>query len=141
MLDNSGFLIRFIDIGLILLLGFIGISDISSFSRIEMPNRKPKQEKTQQQQSRAFIRVEVLKRGNFAVRQMDPEKELCTPDDRKALERCLRSTQNRLQKGDRQMIVLIEPTEASAVQHTVDVMDICDRLGVPKSINKSELQL
>jgi biopolymer transport protein ExbD len=140
MLSSSGFLIRFIDIGLILLLGFLWISDISSFTHIEMPNKTPNQ-KTTQQQSLTFLRVEVQKKGNFTVRQVDPEEEVCTPMGRKALEACLKSAQDRITSDDGQPVVLIKPAENSAVQHTVDVMDICDRLGIPKNISKSELQL
>lgn len=141
MLNSSGFLIRFIDIGLILLLGFIGISDISSFTRIEMPNKKPNQNNTQQQQSPSFLRVKVQRGGSFTVRRIDPEKEVCAPAGRKALEKCLRSAQNRIEEKDGKPVVLIKPAEASAVQHTVDVMDICDRLEIPKNISKNEFQL
>ena len=35
---------------------------------------------------------------------------------------------------DRELVVLISPHEASIVQRTVDVMDVCDRLQVGKSL-------
>jgi biopolymer transport protein ExbD len=141
MLSSSGFLIRFIDIGLILLLGFLWISDISSFTHIEMPNKPPEQSEASQQQSLTFVRVDVAKAGQFVVRQVEPAEEICAPDGRAALEDCLRATKDRLEGNDRRPIVLIEPSDESAVQHTVDVMDVCDRLGIAKNINKSELQL
>jgi biopolymer transport protein ExbD len=140
MLSSSGFLIRFIDIGLILLLGFMWISDISSFTHIEMPNETQSQQSTQQAEP-AFLRVSVKKQGAFEVERLDPETDVCAPTGRQALEDCLRGARGDIQAQDRRPIVLIKPMKASATQHTVDVMDVCDRLGIAKSIRKSHLQL
>lgn len=140
MLNSSGFLIRFIDIGLILLLGFLWISDISTFTQIEMPNEEEEQQSTEQTDT-FFLKVQVLKGGEFTLVEMESQEVLCSEVPRPDLEECLRTARDRIQGEEARPVVLIEPIKASAVQHTVDAMDICDRLGIPKSISKSKLQL
>jgi len=139
MLNRSGFLIRFIDIGLILLLGFLWISDISTFAQIEMPDDE--EEQSTEQTDTFFLKVQVLKAGEFTLVEMGSQDVLCSDVSRSQLEKCLRTARDRIQSEEERPVVLIEPIKASAVQHTVDVMDICDRIGIPKSISKRQLQL
>lgn len=139
-MQNTGFLVRFIDIGLIILFGFIWVSDISTFSHIDMSGDDKKQ-KSEQTEKIDILKVQVGKRGVYSVINQKTGEVECGEVEQSGLERCLdRANEQSTQRG-RRAVVLIEPSEESAVQHTVNVLDICQRLGIPKNINKRPLQL
>lgn len=140
MQRRSGFLIRFIDIGLIVLFGFLIISDIDSFSQIDMPGSD--QDRTDEDpQEMTFVTVEVTAEGTFTVIDRASGDVPCQDVDREALETCLVEVDAQQRQEGRRAVVLVEPAEASIVQHTVDVLDICDRHGILKNINANELKL
>ena len=133
---TRGFLIRFIDIGLIVLFGFLMISDIESSSRVELATTSDGEDVTvERPDERSFLSVVIASDGTMSLvetRSGDViSDELSSPD---ALERALL----RLVAADgnvrSETVVLIEPHEDSPVQFTVDVMDVCDRLSLAKSL-------
>lgn len=139
-MQNTGFLVRFIDIGLIILFGFIWVSDISTFSHIDMSGDDQEQQ-SEQTEEIEILRVQVGQRGIYSVVNRKTGEVECGEVEQSGLERCLdRANKQSTQRGSR-AVVLIEPSEKSAVQHTVNVLDICQRLGIPKNINKTPLQL
>ncbi|WP_423824978.1 ExbD/TolR family protein [Salinibacter ruber] len=139
-MQNTGFLVRFIDIGLIILFGFIWVSDISTFSHIDMSG-DDQQKQSEQTEEIVILRVSVGQRGVYSVVNRKTGEVECSEVEKSELERCLgRANEESSQRG-RRAVVLIEPSEESAVQHTVNVLDICQRLGIPKNINKAPLQL
>jgi biopolymer transport protein ExbD len=139
-MQNAGFLVRFIDIGLIILFGFIWVSDISTFTHIDMSGEEQEQQ-SEQTEEIVLLKVQIRRGGFYSVVNQETGGVECNDVRRDALESCLSSTDQELRQRDRRAVVLIEPSEASAVQHTVDVLDICQRLGIPKNINKKPLQL
>lgn len=139
-MQRSSFLIRFIDIGLIILFGFITISDIDTYSRIDMPGSDQSSTSDDPQQM-TLVTVEIAPGGVFTVVERASETVSCQDVDRDELETCLVNVRDRLQQAGEQAVVLVEPDERSIVQHTVDVLDICDRHGILKNINASELKL
>ena len=139
-MQRSSFLIRFIDIGLIILFGFITISDIDTYSRIDMPGSDQSTTSDDPKQM-TLVTVEIAPGGVFTVVERASETVPCQDVDRDGLEECLVNVRDRLQQAGEQAVVLVEPDERSIVQHTVDVLDICDRHGILKNINASELKL
>lgn len=139
-MKNTGFLLRFIDIGLIILFAFVWVSDITTFSHIDMSGNE-KDNRTQEDERIVLLKVQVNRGGNFVVVNQESGTVQCSQVGRAALENCLDRANRELQEKDRRAVVLISPSEESAVQHTVDVLDICQRLGIPKNINKEQLQL
>ena len=135
---SRGFLIRFIDIGLIVLFGFLMISDIESSSRVELADASeaPEEEIEPEEEERRFILVEILPSGAYAV--SDPAVTDSVPPpglpDADALAEELRRRRGAHRELGVETVVLIQPDPASLVQRTVDVMDVCDRLGLPKSL-------
>ena len=133
---SRGFLIRFIDIGLIVLFAFLMISDIENSSRVELDAATVAVEDDQQQiAERAFLTVEIAADGLFTVgdaRSGDGVAEgLPTAE---ALTGELRRLDRLHQDEDLETVVLIMPHGDSPVQFTVDVMDVCDRLSLTKSL-------
>lgn len=133
---TRGFLIRFIDIGLIVLFGFLMISDIEAASRVELAGSPESAEETVEPDAEtAYVVVRIAADGAFLVGA--PE---AAPEERARFEttEALTAALDRLSRSDaaagRETVVLIEPDPASAVQRTVDVMDVADRLGIAKSL-------
>jgi biopolymer transport protein ExbD len=139
-MNDAGFLIRFIDIGLIILFGFIWVSDITTFTHIDMSGDEQEQQ-TQKNERLAILEVQVKRGGLFAVTNQESGAIECENVRRDELQSCLSRADRELAQGNKRAVVLISPSEASAVQHTVDVLDVCQRLGIPKNINKDPLQL
>jgi biopolymer transport protein ExbD len=139
-MNDAGFLIRFIDIGLIILFGFIWVSDITTFTHIDMSGDEQEQQ-TQKNERLAILEVQVNRGGLFAVTNQESGAIECENVRRDELQSCLSRADRELAQRNKRAVVLISPSEASAVQHTVDVLDVCQRLGIPKNINKDPLQL
>jgi len=134
---TRGFLIRFIDIGLIVLFGFLMISDIEASSSVELAGSRDPLEELQPEDDdeRAFVVVAIGADGSFLVGESQtPIEERVRIVEVEVLSRVLRSLDAELGVEDREVVVLIEPHPMSLVQRTVDVMDVCDRLGLPKSL-------
>lgn len=163
---TRGFLIRFIDIGLLVLFGFLMISDIEASSRVELAGAgEPADETREPASERSIVVVEVDADGSFLIGEMDgsegsvaadrdstprppgapegdpavsgpggPGRDVVRVADPEALAEALRALAAEHEDAGRRTLVLIEPHPASAVQRTVDVMDICDRLGLDKSL-------
>lgn len=156
---TRGFLIRFIDIGLIVLFGFLMISDIDALSRVELadstaPIDAPEPE---DEELRAPVFVDVLPDGSYLVSEppMPFEIDDTTGADvvradsvppttdvapvraanASGLNAVLLAARDRHTAEGRETVVVIRPDAASTVQATVDVMDIADRLQVTKSLS------
>ena len=133
---TRGFLIRFIDIGLIVLFGFLMISDIEAATRVELAGAPDSTEAPLEPEAETgYVLVRIAADGSFVVGAPDapPEERirLGTPE---ALSRALDRLASLDAEVGRETLVLIEPHPASAVQRTVDVMDVADALGIPKSL-------
>lgn len=163
---SRGFLIRFIDIGLIVLFGFLMISDIEATSRVELAGggEEIEQPEAERAEDRAYLIVEIGPEGAFRVTDMgvagltgaepedeggagEPEDEsggepseaaedptVVVVTDVEALTDVLSAGRADHRAAGLQTVVLIQPHPSSIVQHTVDVMDVCDRLSLPKSL-------
>lgn len=145
---TRGFLIRFIDIGLIVLFGFLMISDIDALSRVELADASAPIEEPEPEEDdrRAPVFVDVLPSGAFVVSEpavpalesdsipVEEPQPLLIPN-LSALEALLQVAADRHDLEDRETVVVIRPDPASTVQSTVDVMDVADRLELTKSLS------
>ena len=133
---SRGFLIRFIDIGLIVLFGFLMISDIEASSRVELAVAADEAEVEREEEAeRAFLVVEITAEGLFSVtdaRTGDPAGDRLGSTE--ALANELRTLSGVHREEGLETVVLIQPHTSSLVQFTVDVMDVCDRLSLAKSL-------
>lgn len=133
---SRGFLIRFIDIGLIVLFGFLMISDIDVSSRVELADAREAEEEPADDEptQRGFVLVEVGADGAYRVSDPRLADDVVRVDDPDALAAELRRRAALNVEAELETIVLLQPHPASLVQETVDAMDVCDRLGLPKSL-------
>ncbi len=160
---TRGFLIRFIDIGLIVLFGFLMISDIDATTRVELADagEEPEVVPEEDTEARGVIAVEIQPDGRFVVREFvtgvvaagpggDSSPDASdTPADEASgegdarfvaaeiseLEAIVATLESAHAARELSTVVSIQPHPASVVQATVDVMDMCDRLGITKSLS------
>ncbi|MBN2012380.1 biopolymer transporter ExbD [candidate division KSB1 bacterium] len=130
MFSKGGLIIRLIDVVLILLLGFIGISDFTVKTQIKLPtggNESPAIVKRQ------VLTIRVNSDTEFQLSCGDTFWPLITKiSDVDALIQRVRDDW-RAQGMD--MMVIIYPDENTMIQTTVDLIDLCEMNGIPKSIH------
>ena len=88
-----------------------------------------------------FVTVQISADNLFTVVARESGRVPCQNVGPEALEECLVEVDRNLKREGRRAVILVQPSEASIVQRTVDVLDICDRHGILKNINVSELKL
>ena len=133
---SRGFLIRFIDIGLIVLFGFLMISDIDMSSRVDLADAREAEEEPAEEEptERGFVLVEVGADGAYRVSDPRLVDDAVQADDPDALATELQRRNALNVEAELETIVLLQPHPSSLVQETVDAMDVCDRLSLPKSL-------
>lgn len=131
-MTKGGLIIRLIDVAMIILFGFIAISDLKVRAQIKLP---APQEEPQPQPLRDPILLSVRIAADGFVNIYESENLLMTTDAFPEVENFLRKRFERIRSQDDEMIVLIEPHGDSPIQQTVDVLDICERHQIPKSLN------
>lgn len=134
---TRSFLIRFIDIGLIVLFGFLMISDIEASSRVELASASGDDEEVveEEPEERALVFVTVMPDGGFALSEPDtlaPAPGVVRGTE--ALAGALTARRARHETAGTETVVVIQPDPDSPVQFTVDVMDTADRLSLTKSL-------
>lgn len=131
--SGSGFIVRFIDVGLIVLFGFLYLSDITTEAQIQLPGEQ--ENVPPPPQDRTTVEVEIMPEGVFIVRDFDRATGFDNVATLPQLEEAIRTLRRENRALGRSISVAILPSGASTMQRTVDVMDLCDRLGVSKSLN------
>jgi biopolymer transport protein ExbD len=133
---TRGFLIRFIDIGLIVLFGFLMISEIEASTRVELadPVAENEELEAQEDEERGILVVDIAPDGVFLLSEPRVGEGVVSLEGVVALTAALRSRAAAHDTENLETVVMIQPHEASWVQFTVDVMDVCDRLSLTKSL-------
>ena len=133
-------IIRLIDIVLIVLFGFITISDIDIKGALSLPSKKAKATQSLQKKPKVFIEVEIDENDTFYIRRLGQEKVTTTGIQK--LEVALVTLRSRIQQREGSDIaVIIKPREMSPIQSTVDVLDLCSRHKIPKNIARRSMAL
>lgn len=136
-MGKSGLIIRLIDVAMIILFGFIAISDIKVRAQIKLPSEQDEQQpEPEQKPALLFIEIGLDK----IVRMTQDDRILVETADLQQLETALVQTVENVQSEGRKAVVLIEPDEDSPIQFTVDVLDMCERHNIPKNINYESMQ-
>ncbi len=138
---NSSFLIRFIDIGLIILFGFVIISDITVRSHIDLPSSDPDDQELNEESELSLIVINIDADDKFRLSDYHTSTFWGEYQDLQMLEMVLEDLKNHLRDEGESPVALIEPHEDITMQSLIDVMDICDRLGIPKNINVKSMSL
>ena len=124
-MKKGGFLLRFVDVVLILLFGFIVISDIDEDSQIILPESS----ETEQAEPELYdvIYIGILSDGTFFDERQNIS--FASSDD---LRTYIQRHRDRFGDDAKVRIRANYDTQAA---HTIEVAGICDELGVKKAID------
>jgi len=127
MNNNQRLLIRLIDVALIILLGFIAISKLST-EQIVLPDTG----------SPSNAHPEIVEAGLHIYKdhfRIDTNYEKTRFSSLQELERQVAKIQKTAAGTGRKFTVRIEAHKKSTIQSLVDVLDMCQRQRIEKSIN------
>lgn len=129
-MKRKGIIIRLIDVVLIILLGFLAISDFQAKTPIDLPDLTPDEEIVKEPELEEIPIAEVVidneNKFIFSINQADT----IILDNKEDLEYTIYDFYSR----DTSMVVLILPRDSSEVQATVDVIDICEKYEIPRNL-------
>lgn len=123
---KSGFLVRFVDVVLILLFGFISISEIQDQSLITLPKSTQTPE-TKPENQVVSIFVGITKNGVYLV---DGESQQLR--GKIALRNYLSNLKKR--HGSKSLRVRLRSDFDASIEYTLIAAKLCDDLAIPKSI-------
>ena len=133
---KGGTIIRLIDVVLIILLGFLGITDFEVKSQVKLPSAV---ENGQREIKQQFIFLDILNDNHFEI--IDEQNTIKKVESIEILEKTLIQLNNYYLQNFKQMILIIEPNLESVIQTTVDVMDICEKNQILKNLSYSNVEL
>jgi len=133
---RGGTIIRLIDVVLIILLGFLGITDFEVKSQIKLPSSADSGQKEIKQQ---FIFLDIKSDNRFEI--INGQNTIKQVEGIEALENLLVQLNNYYLQDYKQMILVIEPNLETMIQTTVNVMDICEKHQILKNLSYSEVEL
>lgn len=128
MTSGNGIVIRLIDVVLILLFGFISISEISSRTALELP--KSKQMAYAYPDKEDLLIIGITSDGKFLVEE---EAEVIT--DFAALKYYIVSKFEENLKNNVDTRVRIRSNWNTPIKYTLAVANVCDLLQIPKGVD------
>jgi len=128
MMSQSGIVIRLIDVVLILLFGFISISEISSKSMIHLP--KSKQMSYALPDPEDLLIIGITPDGKFLI---NDETELI--DDFDVLKYYIVTKHEENIKNNVETRVRIRSNWNTPIKYTIAVANVCDMLHIPKGMD------
>lgn len=127
-MSKGGIILRLIDVVLILLFGFISISEISRQTQIELP--KCKDIPLSNPDKEAILIVGITEDGRYLV-----EDETQYTTNTKVLMRYIEDKRKEFHKKNTKMKVRIRSNYNAPVRYAIKLACICDLLKIPKSVD------
>ena len=128
MMSQGGVVIRLIDVVLILLFGFISISEISSKSLIHLP--KSKQMNYSLPDKEDLLIIGITEDGKFLV---EAESEMI--EDFNSLKYYIVTKHDENMKNKIDTRVRIRSNWNTPIKYTIAVANVCDMLQIPKGMD------
>jgi len=132
---KSGTIIRLIDVVLIVLFGFLSITDVKNKSQIKLPSNAAQKQQEQEQQ---IVFLNIRNDHHFALTDQEGTTEI---EGIEELEKRIVQLQDNYRRDYRQMILIIEPDAETMIQTTVDVMDLCEKHQILKNLSYPQIDL
>lgn len=135
-MQRRGIIIRFIDIGLLLLFGFLMISDLKGTSQISFDEGDAQTLLESNDAARVVLGVVIGDNNELSIRDVKASRTLHDNVlSMEELEFFIQTLNTNYGEQGKSVSILIEPAPDAKIQYVVHVLDICDRLGLDKSIN------
>lgn len=133
---RRGYLLRFIDLGLIILFGFLMISDITVISQVTLPGKSDEPADPAEEDNKMFLGVSIQEDGSYQVLSLENKEPLHVGiNSQEELEFVLKTLKDQQSTAGKELNILIEPAPASKMQRLINVLDACDEVKIPKNIN------
>ncbi|MDE2671483.1 MAG: hypothetical protein OXI04_02980 [Bacteroidota bacterium] len=117
MKRSSGHLLRFIDLGLLLLLAFLSVAELNPTFQVQLPGKSKTSEEA------AVARVVFDRDWNGSVQRLDNSQVLCQTASIAALEACMAQQAS--------LRFLLAPVKEATVQQVVTLLDFCTAAALP----------
>ena len=127
-MSRGGLLLRFVDVVLILLFGFISISEVTEQSRIKLPVSTETPQSYPDKEKVIFIGI--TREGRFLV---DNEQKVITSIQR--LREYILEIKKLYESKNVKIRVRYRANWDTPVRYTIQAADLCDRLGIVKGID------
>ncbi len=131
---NSGLIIRLVDIVLIILFGFIGISDIKVKRQIKVPGKTVESETPQENLKNNTMIVVDFYDDDLYIFSIDNKEIGRTFGLSKAYTKFLEYRRH-YKKDSSGVVFILRPNETVTMQQTIDVFDICEKEKLQKGID------
>jgi len=131
MTRKSGTVLRLIDVVFILLFGFLSISEISRRGIFQLPRKL--EVETDAPVPSAII-VEISQGGDFICGNEKLVLDESDPEGRMELLKWYIQAEYNKRADLEGVLVEIRSDRKAAIQHAIDVKDVCDNIGVVSSI-------
>lgn len=132
-MGNPSMIIRYIDIALTVLFGFIAISDVEQKTQVKLPSNVSAVSTPTQINTVSLI---VLPGPMYTL--LEDATEITSSAELEAVEQVLLNVRQKYLDQNQDIIVLIQPDPNSPVQLTVNVLDVCERNQIQRNINYVE---
>ncbi len=132
-MGNGSLIIRYIDIALTVLFGFIAISDLEIRTQIKLPREVTAVNRPTRINTVSII---VLEGSRYTL--VEADKPIISESRLEDVETGLLEIRKRYLAEQQDIIVLIQPDPNSPIQLTVNVLDICERHKIARNINYVE---
>ncbi len=137
-MGKGGLIIRLIDVAMIILFGFIAISDIKVRAQIRLPSSEQEEQEPEEQDEPVVLLVRISNERGYLI-EIGDEAPVPVVEVGLLEQEIVRRVEQYRADG-REIVVLVEPEEESIIQRTVDVLDICERNNIAKNINYESMQ-
>ena len=135
-MHRRGYLLRFIDLGLIILFGFLMISDITVISQITLPGKSEENTEPKTDDNQIYLGVTIQNEAQYQILNLSDRAPLhVNINSAEELQFILKTLNEQYIDEGKTLNLLIEPAPQSHMQKLVDVLDICERLAIQKNIN------
>ena len=131
---NSGLIVRLVDIVLIILFGFIGISDIKVKRQIKVPGKTVESEKPQENEKNNTMIVVDFYSDDLFIFSINNEEIGRTFGLSQAHAKFL-EYRNNYKQDSSGVVFILRPNETVTMQQTIDVFDICEKEKLQKGID------
>lgn len=111
MKHSSGILVRFIDLGLLLLLAFLSVAELNPTIQVPLPGRSGGR------QNAGVARIEFNQDWEASISLTGSRRTLCTAVGIAEISACM--------KKNSDMRFLLSPIHTASVQQLVTLLDIC----------------
>ncbi|MXW64974.1 MAG: hypothetical protein F4Y00_06840 [Bacteroidetes bacterium SB0662_bin_6] len=123
--DRSDILL-FIDLGFILLVGFLILTETTPEAEVPLPN-----ESQEERDPAPLYEVQFDERMQFLVLRLPQSEAACVPASLATLAGCLEQTY----RQNARTIFVLSPQGEATVQQLVSMLDLCSRRGWQCTVN------